>query len=228
LNKYTKIGPKNRAMKQPRHLVRQERREQPKQVKPEAKGKKTAGKRYDPKILQHACFVHTFGQPSASNSIDLSESQMQWCPSPMMPTYSICDPYRQIWVNYPLMMPMTSWGREAPRQPIFERLEFPVNDRVDSSFSQHKIKPIKEGKVVLKSEIERTTTEDVIQVDTSQVKLGEEFNGLLIIDDQVDVFMEDVTPNHREEKTDKVVNSKYLQPRWCPPGLTRTQKRKLQ
>jgi hypothetical protein len=42
------------------------------------------------------------------------------------------------------------------------------------------------------------------------VKLGEEFNGLIIIDDQVDAFMEDVALNRGEEKTDKVVDSKYL------------------
>jgi hypothetical protein len=40
--------------------------------------------------------------------------------------------------------------------------------------------------------------------------------------------MEDVTPNLKEEKANKVVDSKYLQPGLCPPGLTRTQKRKLQ
>jgi hypothetical protein len=40
--------------------------------------------------------------------------------------------------------------------------------------------------------------------------------------------MEDVALNRGEEKTDKVVDSKYLQPRWCPPGLTHTQKCKLQ
>jgi hypothetical protein len=77
---------------------------------------------------------------------------------------------------------------------------------------------------MLKSEIERTTTDDVIRVGTSQVKLDEEFNKLIIIDDQVDAVMEDVALDHREEKTDKVVDFKYLQPRWCPPGLTRTQK----
>jgi hypothetical protein len=101
----------------------------------------------------------------------------------MMPMYLIWDPYRQIWVNYPPMMPMTSWGMGAPRQPIFERLDFSANDRVDSSFGQHKIKPIKEGKAMLKSEIEGITTDDVIQVSTSQVKLSEEFNGPIIIDD---------------------------------------------
>jgi hypothetical protein len=76
---------------------------------------------------------------------------------------------------------------------------------------------------MLKGEIERTTTDSVIQIGTSQVKLGGEFNGLIIIDDPVDTVMEHVTPDHKEEKADKVVDSKYLQPRWCPPGLTRTQ-----
>jgi hypothetical protein len=60
------------------------------------------------------------------------------------------------------------------------------------------------------------------------VKLSKEFGGPIIIDDQVDIAMEDATPDHGEEKTNKVVGSKYLQPRWCPPDLTQTQKRKLQ
>jgi hypothetical protein len=45
------------------------------------------------------------------------------------------------------------------------------------------------------------------------VKLGEEFNGLVVIDDQVDTVMEDVVADREEEKADKVVDSKYLQPR---------------
>jgi hypothetical protein len=81
---------------------------------------------------------------------------------------------------------------------------------------------------VLKSKIERTTTNYVIQIGTSQVKLSGEFNGSIIINDRADIIMEDVSPDRGEEKTDKVVDSKYLQPRWCPPDLTRTQKRKLQ
>jgi hypothetical protein len=44
------------------------------------------------------------------------------------------------------------------------------------------------------------------------VKLNEEFNGLIVIDDQVDTVMENVAPDWEEEKADKVVDSKYLQP----------------
>jgi hypothetical protein len=53
-------------------------------------------------------------------------------------------------------------GLGASRQPVFERLEFPRNDRVDSSSGQQKIEPINEKKPMLKSEIERIITNDVI------------------------------------------------------------------
>jgi hypothetical protein len=81
---------------------------------------------------------------------------------------------------------------------------------------------------MLKSKIEGTTTSDAIQIGTSQVKLSEEFNGPIIIDDQVNTVMDDTAPDHGEAKVDEVVDSKYLQPRRCPPSLTRTQKQKLQ
>jgi hypothetical protein len=81
---------------------------------------------------------------------------------------------------------------------------------------------------MLKSDIERTNTDDVNQIGTSQVKLGGEFNRPIINDDQVDTVMEDVAPDREEQKANKVMDSKYLQPRWCPPGLTRTRRRKLQ
>jgi hypothetical protein len=121
-----------------------------------------------------------------------------------------------------------SLGLGAPHQPVFKRLEFPTSDQVDSSSGQESVGPISEEKPMLKSKIERTTTNDVIRIGTSQVKLDREFNGSIIIDDQVDTVMEDVMPDRGEEKADKVVDSKYLQLRSCPPGLTHTQKWKLQ
>jgi hypothetical protein len=42
------------------------------------------------------------------------------------------------------------------------------------------------------------------------------------------MVMEDAIPDHGEEKTNKVVDSKYLQPRLYPPSLTHTKKQKLQ
>jgi hypothetical protein len=87
--------------------MRQERQERPKQRKPEAKGKGIAEGGYDLRITQPSHFAHPFGHPGASSVTGFSANQMQWCPPPMMPTYPIWDPYCQIWVNYPSMMPMT-------------------------------------------------------------------------------------------------------------------------
>jgi hypothetical protein len=89
-------------------------------------------------------------------------------------------------------------------------LEFLTNDRVDSPSGQQKIEPINEEKPVLKSEIQKTTTANVIQINTSQVKLNKEFDGPVFIEEQVDAVMEDVALDCGEEKTDKVVDSKYL------------------
>jgi hypothetical protein len=173
LNKYTKAGPKDQAMKQPRSLIRQERREQPKQAKPKAKGKGITEEWYDMRISQPSQFAHPFGHLGASSSLGFLVNQMQYRPPQMMPTYLIWDPYHQIWVNYPPMMLMTPWDWGAPHQPVFERLEFPMSDRVDSSSGQQSMEPIIEENPILKSQ----------PIGTSQVKLGGEFNGLVIIDD---------------------------------------------
>jgi hypothetical protein len=47
---YTKADPKDRAVKRSRPSMRQERREHPKQEKPEAKGNGITEEGYDPRI----------------------------------------------------------------------------------------------------------------------------------------------------------------------------------
>jgi hypothetical protein len=163
-----------------------------------------------------------------ASSTSFPANQMQWCPPPMMPTYLIWDPYHQIWVNYPSMMPINPWGWGGHLTDRFSKgwSFWQMTELIHPPVK--KIEPINEENVVLKSEIERTTTTgDVIQIDTSQVKLGKEFNRPIVINDQANTDMEDVAQDREEEKTDNVVDSKYLQPRWCPPNLTRTQKHKL-
>jgi hypothetical protein len=65
---------------------------------------------YNPRIFQPSHFTLLFFHLSASSSMGFLRSQMQWCPPLMMLTYPVWDPYCQIWVNYPPMMPMTPWG----------------------------------------------------------------------------------------------------------------------
>jgi hypothetical protein len=113
LNKYTNADPKDQVMKRPRSPIRQERREQLKQGIPKAKGKGIAEEGYDLRFFKPSQIAHPFGHPSASSSMGFLGSQMQWCPSPMMPTYLVWDLYRQIWVNCPPMIPW-DWGGTSP------------------------------------------------------------------------------------------------------------------
>jgi hypothetical protein len=55
-----------------------------------------------------------------------------------------------------------SLGLGAPHQSVFKRLEFATSNRVDKSSDQQSVLPINEEKPMLKSEIERTTIDNVI------------------------------------------------------------------
>ena len=57
---------------------------------------------------------------------------------------------------------------------------------------------------------------------------GGEFNGPVTIGDRIDMVILDGAPKHEESGEKEKDNSKYVLPRWCPAGLTCTQKRKLQ
>jgi hypothetical protein len=62
------VGSKDQAMKRSRSPMRQDRREQPKQAKPEAKGKRVAVEVYDTRVSQSPHFTHPFGHPGVSSS----------------------------------------------------------------------------------------------------------------------------------------------------------------
>jgi hypothetical protein len=49
-----------------------------------------------------------------------------------------------------------------------------------------------------------------------------------VIGDSVGPSVQDVPKANNNKASSSNTSSKYFQPRWCPPGLTRTQKRKLQ
>ena len=68
----------------------------------------------------------------------------------------------------------------------------------------------------------RTTKGDVIQIGTIEVPIN--------VDNTKPVIEAPVqgAPANDDEGGGSSDTSKYFLPRWCPPGLTRTQKRKLQ
>jgi hypothetical protein len=68
----------------------------------------------------------------------------------------------------------------------------------------------------------RTIEGDVIKIGTKDVVVKRNNEGPMI-------FGESANTSKKEETTaSKTADPKYSMPRWCPSGLTRTQKRKLQ
>jgi hypothetical protein len=69
---------------------------------------------------------------------------------------------------------------------------------------------------------ERTTKKNIIKVGTADVVIQEDNKGPMI-------FGESANTTKKEDTTTiKTADPKYSMPRWCPTGLTRSQKRKLQ
>ena len=66
---------------------------------------------------------------------------------------------------------------------------------------------------------------------TEKVKLKMHKKGLVIVEESVNVSQKLVLANDHEASSSNLKDQdkeKYFQPRWCPPGLTHTQKRRLQ
>jgi hypothetical protein len=69
---------------------------------------------------------------------------------------------------------------------------------------------------------ERTTKKDIIKIGTMNVVIQKESEGPMF-------FGESANTTKKEDTTTiKTADPKYSMPRWCPAGLTRSQKRKLQ
>ena len=76
---------------------------------------------------------------------------------------------------------------------------------------------------------ERTTNQDVIQIGSMNVLVGEGGKGPIVFGNKVETPIPKgsvVANDHEASRSGS--NSKHLLPWWCPPGLTRTQRRKLQ
>jgi hypothetical protein len=76
---------------------------------------------------------------------------------------------------------------------------------------------------------ERTTGLDIIQIGTMDISIEKSVKGPVVLNNQV------VTPTKKRfvaandhEASESKSRPEYFLPRWCPPGLTQTQRRKLQ
>jgi hypothetical protein len=78
------------------------------------------------------------------------------------------------------------------------------------------------GRGHISTATERTTKKDITKVGTTDVVVQKDNEGPMI-------FGESANTSKREDMTAiKIADPKYSMPRWCPSGLTRSQKRKLQ
>jgi hypothetical protein len=92
---------------------------------------------------------------------------------------------------------------------------------------KHVYKP-KQREEVQKMEVdpERTTSQDIIQIGSRGVPIGDGKRSIVPNNKVVTSTPEVASNNHEASRSSS--NSKYFLPRWRPPGLTRTQRRKLQ
>jgi hypothetical protein len=78
-------------------------------------------------------------------------------------------------------------------------------------------------------DLERTTNQDVIQIGSMDVPIGEDGKRPIVPNNKVVTSTPGVfIAANDHEASGSGFNSKYFLPRWCPPDLTRPQRRKLQ
>ena len=131
--------------------------------------------------------------------------------------------------------------RLGPRQSGPVRQAAPVrpvtSDRSDRSHQrpgqvpaprfEYRIKEKKEEQKLI-ADPEKSKT-DVIQISEIKVPIKDTGKKPMDIEESVDVpSQKPVIANDHEAGSSKSAADKYHQPRWCPSGLTHTQKRKLQ
>jgi hypothetical protein len=160
-------------------------------------------------------------------------------PYPLMPyPYTYLPPTyvpNQMWgmPPYPFGMPLyPAWG--APQTSIFNRLAPPVQDRLSAAQSDHQAqaqhecrstrpqRPTNPAGGHIPAATKRTTKKDIIKIGTVDVVIQEDNKGLMI-------FGELANATKKEDiATIKTADPKFSMPRWCPAGLTQSQKQKLQ
>ena len=96
---------------------------------------------------------------------------------------------------------------------------------------EYRVKERKDEPVPMQVDSEKVPAAKVVQVEDGKGKARDAEEGPVIVKKLVNVSQKLVLANNHEASSSHLKDQdkeKYFQPRWCPPGLTHTQKRRLQ
>ena len=125
--------------------------------------------------------------------------------------------------------------QSGPRQK--PTLVTPVQNRLDRSHqgsgqfhSLRQVYRVKEKKEEVQStiDLEKIKADTVVQIGNIKVDVNEAGTRPMVLGKSVDTSVERPIMADDHEASSSITTLKYFQPRWCPSGLTGTQKRKLQ
>jgi hypothetical protein len=118
-------------------------------------------------------------------------------------------------------MSMNSYPEQPQPSAQFESAT--VQQGCQTTRSQMPTNPIGGHGEKISTSAKRTTNGDIIKIGTTNVVMHENNEGSMI-------FGKTTKTDEGKDRgaTSKTVDPKYSMPRWCPSGLTRSQKRKLQ
>ena len=97
--------------------------------------------------------------------------------------------------------------------------------------SPRQVYRVKENKKEVQStaDLEKIKTDVVVQISDIKVAVNEAGTRPMVLHKSVDISVQrSIVVDDHEASSGNTTTSKYFQSRWCPSGLTRTQKRKLQ
>jgi len=96
--------------------------------------------------------------------------------------------------------------------------------------SPRQVYRVKENKEEVQSivDLEKIKADAVVQIGNIKVVVIEAGTRPMVLGKSVDTSVQRLIMADDHEASSNTTTSKYFQPRWCPSGLTRTQKRKLQ
>ena len=96
---------------------------------------------------------------------------------------------------------------------------------------EYRVKEKKDEPEPMQVDSEKVLAANIVQVEDGKGKARDAQEGPVIVEKPVNVSQKLVLANDHEASSSHLKDhdkEKYFQSRWCPPGLTRSQKRRLQ